>query len=102
MTLEYRHVNLMVEDNSLAAALVYNPSPWPLIIYKCSFVIIALSIFIQLRKRLLVEVVTILMLIMFTCLTVVWYGYMDAIDDLVASTPHENLMRTVEKMQQED
>jgi hypothetical protein len=98
MTLEYRHVNLMVEDNSVAAKLVYHPNPWPLIIYKVCFVTIALSIFVQLRRKLLVEIAGICMLIMFVSLTIMWYGYMDAIDDMIDQTTPRQLEAEIEEL----
>lgn len=82
MTLQYRDINMMVESNTVAAGLVYHSSPWPLIFYKIGSVGFALSVFVQLRKKKLVEVVAFSMVIIFSILIFVWQNYMDAIDDI--------------------
>lgn len=86
MTLQYREINMMVESNVVAAQFVYHPSPWPLIFYKVGSVGFACFVFIQLRKKKLVEIVAFSMVILFSLLILVWQGYMDAIDDITSGS----------------
>lgn len=101
MTLQYREINMMVEGNSVAAKLVYYPSPWPLIFYKVGSVGFACFIFIQLREKKLVEIVAFSMVILFSLLILVWQGYMDAIDEITSGSNdiHETY-RAIQQMKE--
>lgn len=85
MTLQYREIDMMVESNSVAAKLVYHPSPWPLIFYKIGSVGFACFIFIQLREKKLVEVVAFSMVIIFSLLILVWQSYINTINEIANS-----------------
>lgn len=96
MTLQYRKINMMIESNVVAANLVYHPNPWPLIFYKFGCVGSACFIFIQLRKKKLVEIVAFSMVIIFSLLILIWQSYMNAIDGI--SNSGYNLNETIKQM----
>lgn len=99
MTLQYRKINMMVESNAVAANFVYHPNPWPLIFYKIGCVGFACFVFIQLRKKKIIEIVAFSMVIVFSILILIWQGYMDAIDDITnGSNTVRELERTIENM----